>query len=213
VLHFYGFGGIIDVTLVSFNDEVIAMEWLLFLSQLPASPSTPRVMVWRRMKAAGAVGLQNGVWVLPHTPEQERFLEELLDYVQEQHASGQVLIVRPANEAVQQDILARFRADRDQEYDEFCEQCQIFLAEVEKETARLKFTFAELEENEQNLQRLTGWLPKIQARDFFGGSQAEAAASAMEQCRQALEVFANQVYAQEGMDTADEAIHAGEEES
>lgn len=31
------------------------MEWLLFTSQLPASPSRLRVMVWRRMKAAGAV--------------------------------------------------------------------------------------------------------------------------------------------------------------
>lgn len=189
------------------------MEWLLFLSQIPASPSTPRVMIWRRMKAAGAVGLQNGVWVLPHTPEQERFLQELLDYVQEQHASGQVLIARPASEAVQQDILARFHADRDQEYAEFCEQCQTFLDEIEKETARRKFTFAELEENEQNLQRLDGWLPKIQARDFFGGDRAEVATAALEQCRQALETFANQVYAQEGIDTRGEATHADEEES
>jgi hypothetical protein len=189
------------------------MEWLLFLSQLPASPSTPRVMIWRRMKGAGAVGLQNGVWVLPHTPEQERFLQELLGYVHEQHASGQVFIVQPVSETVRQDILARFRADRDQEYDEFCEQCQTFLAEIEKETTRLKFTFAELEENEQNLQRLDGWLPKIQARDFFGGGQAEAAAIALEQCRQALESFASQVYVQEGIDTAGGTTRAGEEES
>jgi hypothetical protein len=188
------------------------MEWLLFLSQIPASPSTPRVMVWRRMKAAGAVGLQNGVWVLPYTPEQECFLQELLDYVHEQHASGQVLVARPVSEAVQQDILARFRADRDQEYDEFCEQCQAFVDEIEKETIRLKFTFAELEENEQNLQRLTGWLHKIQARDFSGGDQAKVAVAALEQCRQALETFATQVYAQEGIDTADEASHAGEME-
>jgi hypothetical protein len=186
------------------------LEWLLFLPQLPTSPSTLRVMVWRRMKAAGAVGLQNGVWVLPHTPEQVDFVQELLDYVREQHASGQVFIARPISESVQQDILARFQSDRDREYDEFCEQCQTFLDEIEKETSRLKFTFAELEENEQNLQRLDGWLRKIQARDFLDGGQAGAAAAALEQCHQALEMFVNQVYAQEGIDTADKNTHVEE---
>ncbi len=53
-------------------------KWLLFVSQLPASPSSLRVMVWRRMRASGALGLQNGVWVLPHRQEHERFLQQLL---------------------------------------------------------------------------------------------------------------------------------------
>lgn len=176
------------------------MEMLMFLSQLPASPSSLRVMVWRRMKAAGAIGLQNGVWVLPRAPEHERFLQELLHYVEKQGASGQVFIVQPLGEAVQQDILARFRADRDREYDEFKEQCQALLAEIEKETGRQKFTFAELEENEQDLQKLNGWLPKIQSRDFFGSDQAEVVALKLAECRQALETFASQVYAQDGID-------------
>lgn len=181
------------------------MEMLMFLSQLPASPSSLRVMVWRRMKAAGALGLQNGVWVLPRAPEQERFLQELLVTVEGQGASGQVFIAQPVSEAVQQDILTRFRADRDREYDEFKEQCQALLTEVEKETGKRNFTFAELEENEQNLQKLTGWLTKIQARDFFGGDQAETAVAELAGCRQALEKFANQVYAQDGIDTTDGA--------
>ena len=189
------------------------MEWLLFLSQLPASPSTSRVMVWRKIKAAGAVGLQNGVWVLPHAAKQESFLQELLEYVKEQRGSGQVFIARPASEAVQEDILARFRADRDQEYEEFDEQCQSFLEEIDKETGHQKFTFAELEENEQNLQRLTGWLSKIQERDFFGSDQAQTATAALGQCSQALESFAGQVYAREGIDATGAADPAGQGEA
>ncbi len=132
-------------------------------------------MVWRRMKAAGAVGLQNGVWVLP------------------------------AGEVVQADILARFQADRAREYDEFKEQCEAFLSGINKETARQKFTFAELEENEQNLQKLETWLAKIQGRDFFKGERAEAAVMELAECRRAFESFAAQVYAQEGMDAGDGA--------
>jgi hypothetical protein len=179
------------------------MELLMFLSQLPASPSSIRVMVWRRMKSAGALGLQNGAWILPRTPEQERFLGELMQYVEGQGASGQVFVVQPLSDAVGQDILRRFRLDRDREYDEFKEQCLAFMDEIEKETGKQKFTFAELEENEQNLQKLTGWLAKIQARDFFGADQTEAAVAQLEECRRAFETFASHVYAQDGMGQED----------
>ena len=188
------------------------MELLMFLSQLPASPSSLRVMVWRRMKAAGAAGLQNGVWVLPNIPEQERFLQDLLDYVTGQGASGQIFIVRPVSDAVQQEILARFRADREREYDEFREQCQVLLAELEKETRRRKFTYAELEENERDLQKLVGWLPRIQARDFFDCGRAEAALVDLEGCRQALETFAGQVYDQEGVAAEEEPLDFEEDD-
>ncbi|MFQ5436792.1 MAG: Chromate resistance protein ChrB, partial [Anaerolineae bacterium] len=67
-------------------------EWILFNSQLPASPSSPRVMVWRRMRAAGAVSLQNGVWILPYAPERAAQAAELLAYVKEQGGSGQVFV-------------------------------------------------------------------------------------------------------------------------
>ena len=39
--------------------------WLVFIPQLPSSPSSLRVLVWRRMRTAGAAALQQGVWVLP----------------------------------------------------------------------------------------------------------------------------------------------------
>jgi len=169
------------------------MKFLMFLSQLPASPSSLRVMVWRRMKAAGALGLQNGVWVLPGGEEQERLLGELLEYIQSQSASGQIFIVRPLNGAVENDILARFRLERDREYDEYLEQCQVMLVELERETGNQKFTFAELEENEQNLNKLSGWLAKIQARDFYGAGKAQAAVEKLLECQRMMEAFAEKV--------------------
>ncbi|NMC80518.1 MAG: hypothetical protein GYA59_14245, partial [Chloroflexi bacterium] len=54
--------------------------------------------------------------------------------------------------------------------------------------------FAELEENEQDLQRLSNWLEKIQKRDFVGGEKAQEASKALEECRTAFEVFSTEVY-------------------
>lgn len=188
-------------------------EWLLFLSQLPASPSSLRVMVWRKMRTAGAAGLQNGVWVLPNAAEQKRFLEELLMTIKRQGGSGQVFVVRALNQAFQDDILSRFRTDRDHEYDEFNEQCQAFLAEIEKETGRQKFSFAELEENEQSFQRLKEWIAKIRKRDFFHTEKTKTALAALEDCWKALQAFANRVYTQEGMKTSTDDHLLSEDES
>ena len=177
------------------------MLWLLFLPQLPASPSTLRVMVWRRMRAAGALGLQNGAWVLPHTPEQKKFSEELLAHIREQGASGYIFEVGALNQPLEDEILEHFRADRDEEYTEFCERCDALLVELERETNQEKFSFAELEETEEDLQKLKNWLGKISARDFFCGNKRIEALDKFKLCQTAHQIFASKVYACQGIDT------------
>lgn len=177
------------------------MNWLLFLSQLPSNPSSLRVNIWRKLRAAGALGLQNGVWVLPSTPEQIKFLEDLLLAIQDQGAGGQIFTVSPLNEAIEKDILARFRVERGEEYAEFQERSLDFLAEIEKETGKQKFTFAELEENEQDLQRLANWLERIQKRDFVGGEQAQRAVEIYQKSQQVFEIFSAEVYRRQAPDT------------
>ena len=170
--------------------------WLVFIPQLPSSPSSLRVLVWRRMRAAGAAALQQGVWVLPQTPEHEQFLRDVLQEAQQQGGSGILLVATPLDADKAAEVVERFRADRDQEYVEFGVQCRDFLAEIAKETAAHNLTFAALEENEHDLQKLHTWLEKIKARDFFGALQAHAAAEALVSCEHALRGFAEAIYAQ-----------------
>lgn len=181
------------------SSSPVALEWLLFLPQLPSSPSSLRVQVWRRTRAAGAVGLQGGVIALPRAAEHEQFLRGLLADVERQGGSGAIFIAAPLDATYSETLIARFRDERDQEYAEFSERAQEFLDELDKESRSTKFTFAELEENEHDLRRLEGWLQKIQARDYFGGNQAEAAVRALTRCKEALDVFTHEVYTSEGL--------------
>jgi hypothetical protein len=185
------------VTLVSYGKK--NMKWLLFTSQLPSSPSSLRVMVWRRMKSAGAVGLQNGVWVLPCDKEQEHFFQEMLDYLKEQGAQGQAFTAMALDQSIEDELLGRFRAQRDEEYVELLEGCQDLLLELEKETKKKKFTFAELEENEDDLRKLKNWLAKIQGRKHVGGERGQEAVQQIAACERALEAFASEVYIREGI--------------
>ena len=177
----------------------MVQTWLVFIPQLPSSPSSLRVLVWRRMRAAGAAALQQGVWVLPQTPEHERLLRDVLLEAQQQGGSGILLVATPLDADRASEVVERFRADRDQEYLELGVRCRDFLAEIAKETAAGNLTFAALEENEQDLQKLQNWLGKIRARDFFGALQARVAAEGLAACESALSGFTDAIYAREGL--------------
>ena len=179
------------------------MNWLLFLPQIPASPSTLRVTIWRRMRAAGAYGLQNGVWILPSTPENRQFTEAQTAYIQQQGATSYSFDVTSLTPSVEATIVSGFRAQRDEEYIEFCERCDALLAELTKETAGEKFTFAELEEAETDMHKLDTWLGKIVARDFVESSQKQTALDKLADCRKAYEAFAMKVYGQQGIAPGD----------
>lgn len=175
------------------------MDWLLFLYQLPSNPSSLRVASWRKMRGSGALGLQNSTWILPYTPENERFLLELLTNIRQQDANAQIFRVLPLKKSAEQDLLMRFQIERDQEYSELCERCRECLAEIEKETKKEKFTFAELEEIEDNLEKLKIWLKKIQTRDFSKASKADESIDMINQCQSAFIQFSQAVYAHESI--------------
>ncbi len=179
------------------------MNWLLFLPQLPASPSTLRVTIWRRMRAVGAFGLQNGVWLLPSTPKNKQFTESQMAYIQDQGAMSYILEVVSIHPAVEEMVLTGFRAQRDEEYTEFCERCDALLAEIQKETAGEKFTYAELEEAESDLHKLETWLGKITGRDFMDSGQKQQAVDTLERCRNTYLEFETNVYSRQGIDPVD----------
>ena len=171
--------------------------WLLLLAQLPKSPSSARVALWRRLRAVGAATMINSAWVLPETPPHAELLEQLRDGVVRQGGTAFVLNVSVSQPEANEAIVARFRADRAREYDEFAERCSALRDEIGKESGAGKYTFAEMEESEQDLEKLVRWLAKIQARDFFPDERAERSAALLARCRSAVETFSRAVYAAE----------------
>jgi Protein ChrB, N-terminal len=110
-------------------------------------------------------------------------------------AGGQpvVLAVADDQDSVAQ-LEALFTAQREAEWGEFLSDCGKYEAELAGEIAKGKLTLAELDEEEQSLDRLRRWYRTIRARDLFGAPSAPVAERRLKECTEALEDFAEQVY-------------------
>jgi hypothetical protein len=126
------------------------------------------------------------------------------------NGTGFVLNVTSLPPEVNETVVQRFRADRAREYDEFAERCAALLDEIGKESRAEKYTFAEMEEGEQELEKLARWLTRIQARDFFPNERRQQAAVLMARCRSTVNGFTQAVYIAEGVQqiTAEEAWYS-----
>jgi hypothetical protein len=166
--------------------------WFVLVYKLPAEPTRLRASVWRKLKAAGAVYLQNGVAALPEDAAGERAMRGAAQEVREFGGTAHLL----RGEAVGDEaaLVGAFGEARDAEYAEILSKSRDFHAELEKERAAGKFTFAELEENEEDLDKLGAWLRKVEVRDRFGAPSAQEARAAVMACREDLEAFAASVY-------------------
>ena len=173
------------------------MEWLLLLYQLPARPSTARVMVWRQLKALGVCYLQNSACILPGRPTLRKAMEGMAREIQRQGGHASLVPLRPAEGRVDRTWVARFRKQADEEYVELLKTCREYFAELATERRKEHFSYAELEENQAEYEKLVAWSARIRQRDFFGARLGRSAGAMLERCRKDLTRFALEVDAAE----------------
>ncbi|WP_370144429.1 Chromate resistance protein ChrB [Streptacidiphilus sp. EB129] len=172
------------------------LRWLVLVYKVPAEPTRLRAGVWRKIKGLGAIYLQNSVAALPWSSGAERAFRMLRNEITEMGGTAQLMESQVL--AGGAEIAQAFNAARDDEYEEIIDRCQDFLGEIEKEYRAEHFTYAELEENDEDLVKLRNWFAKIQARDVLGASGSAATTAALQRCAEALDGYAARVYAEEG---------------
>jgi uncharacterized protein YdbL (DUF1318 family) len=167
----------------------------VLIYRVPSEPTRLRSTVWRRLKGVGAIYLQNSAAALPADKTSERALRALRNEIGQMGGSAHLL--RSSAVVGAADLTAEFNAARNEEYREIVDRCDDFLEEIKRETAEEHFTYAELEENDEDLVKLRSWLEKVAARDVLGASGREEASEALGRCEEALSGFAECVYAAE----------------
>ncbi|MFD8780188.1 Chromate resistance protein ChrB [Streptomyces sp. NPDC059916] len=169
-------------------------QWVVLVLRLPSQPSRHRVAVWRELRRVGALSLGQGVWAVPEVPVFADGVQRALELTE--RANGEALVLRASGREA--DDAARFQAlftaAREEDWAEFVADCGKYEAEIDKEIRTAKFTLAELEEEEQSLERLRRWHRDLKARDVFGAPGAAAAEQRLAECTRRCEDYTERVF-------------------
>jgi vacuolar-type H+-ATPase subunit I/STV1 len=167
---------------------------LLLTYKLRADRSSARVSVWREVRRSGALQLQKSVVAFPDTADFQTAVTRVRAAVAE--VGGSIVALRA--EALEAEDEARLKAAwneaRDTEYTELAAECEKLVAEIDKEFSKEKFTLAELDEEEAELEKLRAWDERIRTRDVHGSDGAEEAEHALERAAQAVSRFTEAVF-------------------
>lgn len=169
------------------------MPWRVVTYRLAGEGSRDRVSVWRELRRVGAVALQSGTWAIPTGDGFDAGLAKAVSLVERGGGQAMVLSIDPHSEGLGE-LEALFTADREAEWKEFVAECGKATAELADEVAKQKFTLAELEEEEQNIERLRRWYRDLRTKDLYGAPTAPEAETALKECVECIEEFAELVY-------------------
>lgn len=152
--------------------------WILLVYRLPREPSRHRVAVWRKLKALGALYLQDGAAVLP----EDTFAREQLEWLQlrVREAGGEATLweATPNTAAEREDLVRTFSASRDEAYREITEAAGRL-----RRKAGLGGDGAGLMEDLKKLERE---FRAERRRDYFRSPRRFEALGALREARQAL---------------------------
>lgn len=92
------------------------LGWLLLLLRLPATHSTERVAIWRKLKKSGAIQIQTSTHVLPDEPARYETFQWLTQHVRDAGGDATLVRAREIEGLSNQKLIELFNAARAKEY-------------------------------------------------------------------------------------------------
>jgi hypothetical protein len=153
-------------------------RWLLFVHQLPSSPSNIRVRTWRRLQQLGAVVVKQAVYVLPDTADSREDFEWLRTEIEAAGGHANVFAADTVDTWSDDALVNEFRRERQAAYEQLAR-------EIETVTRRRPSRLAKRSRRKFQSQRVfEGFrqrLAAIERIDFFGSAGRDRVAMLLDQ--------------------------------
>jgi hypothetical protein len=179
-------------------------QWLLLAYKVPSEPSSNRISIWRELKRLGAHYPQQAVCLLPGRSSIRERIARIRAHIAEMGGTDTYLEIPWLPAAQHDDLVSVFVGLAAREYAEIVEECDTkFVKEIEFERFRGNYTFEEVEEIRQDLDKIQRWFDDVAARDWFACPQRADAEVRIKDCARLLDDFETDVYARTGGRDAD----------
>jgi hypothetical protein len=170
------------------------MGWIVLLYRLPNDDSRARVTVWRELRRSGALHVQQSVVAVPDHDDFAADVKRLREVVTGVGGQMDALRAEPLSPGDDARLIGTWNDARDAEYRELAGECAKFLAEIDHEFAIEKFTLAELDEEEAEMDKLRRWHERITRLDLHRAGGGPAAAAALRDAQAALDRYSTAVF-------------------
>jgi hypothetical protein len=147
---------------------------VLLSFRLPREPSTPRIAVWRKLKALGAAQLLDGLVALPLDNRNREQLEWIASDVTDAGGDATIWIGRLASAAQERELALRMQELVATEY-------RALIGDVKAVRSQ------PAGQRRRSLGRLRRELRRIRQRDYFPPDERERAQQVIEELAAALE--------------------------
>lgn len=151
------------------------MDYLALFISLPTKASSGRMRVWRSLKALGCVALRDGVYLLPHTPENAPALEKIAAETLEAKGSAEIYLLASYEDAQGAALQALF--DRSADYAKVAEQIRI----LRNELATLDSTTAM-----RRMQSISRTFAQTLQVDYFPAESQRQTSAMLDELREAV---------------------------
>ena len=106
-------------------------RWLLLIISLPGKSATPRMRIWRALKASGAGFMREGVYALPQSPQHRALFEKQAQEVRELHGTAYLVEHQVDDQSEAEPLQSLF--DRTAEYAAWHEQAAALVNKLKNE--------------------------------------------------------------------------------
>lgn len=179
-------------------------HYCLLIYHVPTKPTAARVGIWRDLKRLGVLYLQQSVCIVPAFAPVQSHLVRVTERITALSGGYHLLPIRSLAAEEEKKIINGFVAQSDAQYEEIIENCAVnFTKEIEFETFRQNFTYAEAEEIRQDLDEIRRWYERVVERDWFSAPRRPDAQAWIARCEELLEGFEERVFAVQRDDVAE----------
>jgi len=143
------------------------VRWVTLVYRVPREPSSPRIAIWRKLKALGVAQLIDGAVALPEDARTREHLEWIADQVLEAGGTALLLRAETLSKADEHALAASLAAARVEEYRRITHDAVEAAALAPGERSRA-------------LKRLRRELRTVRRRDYFPPRDREQATLAVQ---------------------------------
>ncbi len=176
------------------GETITWKKWIFLNYKLPADTTGFKASIYSELKKLGAVNIQKSMWIMPNNLENYFLMQNISRQIELNNGESFLMKSEFIVEGHEKRIVSLFNKLQNDRYQGFVGECVNYVNTLDTKIAGEKFTFTEMEEAEENYEKLVSERLKIESQNFVDSCQHEEALRLLEKSKGTYKKYSEMVY-------------------